>query len=121
MLERDLITGRMSQGDRPDWRPLTRVMDEELVGTFMWMYEVETSTSLRIQAYKHIFTRRYVHLDQDGRAWAWVGGDRYRRVPLAPLLEEALEEWWQGLGATPDDVAAAWAAIHRARGSPMPG
>ena len=36
------IKGLMFQGDSPNWRPLLRHMDEELVGWFMWMFEVRT-------------------------------------------------------------------------------
>ncbi len=68
-----------------------------------------------MHAYKHIDTRRYVHLDLDGRAFLYVGGDRYRRLDLAAALELALEPWCERPDAHPDEMAAVWRAIGRAR------
>jgi hypothetical protein len=106
----------MLQGDSPDWRPLSRVMDEGLLETFMWMFEVELEDGTRLHAYKHIWTRRYVHLDAGGAAYCYDGEvDAYRPVALDWILEAALRPWWCGLGASLEDVAASWAAIRRAR------
>ena len=85
------IHGPMTQGDDPDWRPLVRAVGEDLAGDFMWMYEVVTSDA-SIHAYKHIDTRRYVHLDAELSAYAWVREERYRRVPIWRVLEEALRD-----------------------------
>jgi hypothetical protein len=111
------FVGRILQGDCPDWRPLALVVDENLLATFMWMYEVRTPGGLSIHAYKHIDTRDYVHLDHDGNAFAYVGDERYRSIALHAALELALRSWWERFGASPEDVASAWTAILRARRS----
>lgn len=109
------MAGRISQREEPDWRPLARLMGEELVSSFMWMHEVEMPAGERFQAYKHIDTRRYLHVDLSGNAVAYVGGERYRPVALSAALEQVLRPWWEHLHASPEDVALAWAAIERAR------
>jgi len=113
---RRFVTGRMKQGDTPDWQPLARVVDEHLMGWFMWMFEVATPGGRPIHAYKHIATRGYLHLDMEGSAYVYVDEDRYRRIDLDWLLELVLRPWWEeGLGADLEDVTASWAAIERAR------
>jgi hypothetical protein len=118
MPPRRAITGEIEQGERPDWGPLLLIAPE-LVDSFMWMFEVTCEGGVRLQAYKHIVTRRYLHLTSSGAAYADVGGARYRPAEPADLLEEALTPWWEGLGATPADAAACQEVIDRARaGSP---
>ena len=46
----------------------------------MWMHEVRLRDGSPVHAYKHIDTRGYVHLGSDGRGYAYVGDQRYRRV-----------------------------------------
>lgn len=60
-----VIEGRSIQGDDPAWTPLEAALGLEVVGDFMWMFEVELDDGRRVQAYKHIDTRCYVHLDAD--------------------------------------------------------
>lgn len=104
------------QYEAPDWRPLARVVGEELLATFMWMHEVVTPLGRSFHAYKHIYTRRYVHVDLEGRAFLHLGGERYLPVDLATVLELALRPWWEELDASAEQVAAARRAIERARG-----
>jgi hypothetical protein len=54
-----------------------------------------------------------LHLDLAGNAYAYVGDNRYERVPLSTLLELVLEPWWERLGASAEEVTSAWAAIER--------
>lgn len=112
--------GRVHQYERPDWRPLARAVGEELLPAFMWMHEVVTPAGGRLHAYKHVDTRRYVHLDVEGRAFLYVNEGRYRPVALATALDLALRPWWEQLDASPEDVAAAVSAIERARRSAEP-
>ena len=105
----------MIQGERPDWRPLQRVLPESLVPTFMWMFEVELASGERLQAYKHIDTRRYLHLGAGRGAFLYAGAAGYRWVPLADALELCLYPWWERLGASLEETTAAWAAIAAAR------
>jgi hypothetical protein len=78
--------GTATQGDRPEWGPLLDVVGEEVIADFMWMFEVRLTDGTALQAYKHIETRRYVHLDPDGEAFVYEPPDRYRIVPLADVL-----------------------------------
>jgi hypothetical protein len=109
------LTGRMTGSDTPDWDPLLRVVGEELASSFMWMFEVATPDGARLHAYKHRHTRRYLHLDSRAGSFLYVDPDRYKRVDLALALQLAFEPLWQGLRTTPEEVAAVWTAIERAR------
>jgi hypothetical protein len=108
------IYGEMSQGGHPVWEPLERAAGMELADGFMWMYEIDTTDGGHIQAYKHIDTRRYLHLDGEGRAYEYIAEQRYREIPLADALDLALCTW-QRLGASEDELALVDAAIERAR------
>jgi hypothetical protein len=110
------IYGKSTQGDRPSWEPLERAVGMELVGGFMWMYEIETTTRGNLQAYKHIDTRQYLHLDDHGRAYEYIPEERYREIPLADGIALALASWHR-LGASAADLALVDAAIDRARAS----
>jgi hypothetical protein len=64
--------GEMVFRDEPVWEPLlglARIYIDE----FMWMYEVQLENGKRLQGYKHWWTRRYLHLDEDGEPWFWTG------------------------------------------------
>ncbi len=78
----------MTQGESPEWRPLLDLVGEEVTGDFMWMFEVELSDGSSLHAYKHIDTRRYIHLSLDGLAFAYQPPGRYRRVEAADVLAE---------------------------------
>lgn len=108
-------TGVMLDSESPEWGPLLALVGEQLVETFMWMFEVELETGTRLHAYKHIWTRRYLHLDGSGRAYYYRGEHTYRRIEPARLLEAVLETWWEGLGASAEETAASWVAIDRAQ------
>jgi len=109
--DRDAIV----QVTQPDWDPLLRLAGEDLTATFMWMFEGRTDEGVRLHAYKHIWTRRYVFLDAAGNAYAWSALTGYWPVSPDRALREALEPWWaEGLGASAADRATALAAIDRA-------
>jgi hypothetical protein len=84
--------------ERPDWGPLIELAPENF-DEFMWMFEVEMEDGLRIHAYKHSETRRYVHLDQFGRAYVYLWDEkltaeddgRYQEVGPSWLLDLALD------------------------------
>jgi hypothetical protein len=71
--------GEITHGDAPEWGPLL----DAVGGAFMWMFEVELTDGTPLQAYKHIDTRRYVHLDPEGAAFVFEPPDRYRRIAVA--------------------------------------
>lgn len=80
----------MGQGERPDWEPL-RAIVASIVDDFMWMFEVELEDGRRLQAYKHYWTRRYLHLDDDGRAFVFTRADDYLEVSPIWALDEVLK------------------------------
>lgn len=84
------IRGEMVQRSTPEWRPLEEAVGYDLAGAFMWMFEVRLAGGRPLHAYKHIDTRRYVHLDLACNAFAYLGEERYGRVALADALEAAL-------------------------------
>ena len=110
--------GRMTQGDRPDWNPLLDVVGEEVTGDFMWMFEVELTNGTSLQAYKHIDTRRYVHLDPDGAAFVFEPPDRYRRFPLADVLAGVFAGLPRLAGVTGEQVSRSWAVLDRLESPP---
>jgi hypothetical protein len=94
------IQGRMLRNfDRPDWGPLVELAPDH-VDEFMWMFEVELESGLRLHAYKHWETRRYLHLDHGGRAFVYIWNDdltadddgRYEEVDPKWLLRLVLDE-----------------------------
>jgi hypothetical protein len=100
---------------------VTRVMQrrKERVFGFMWMFEIATSDHRRLHAYKHIVTRGYVHLDEEGNAFYFVDTDdhTYRPIALHRILDAVLSPWWkEGLsGGPPGAMTAARRAVRRAR------
>ena len=79
----------------------------------MWMFEVELSNGKRLHAYKHIDTRRYVHLDRDGAAFVYEEPDRYRTFPVTRVLAAVFAPLIGLAGVTGDQVGASWAAVER--------
>jgi hypothetical protein len=94
------ITGIMLDGDEPRWQPLLAAVGGHHAAWFMWMYEIELADETRVHAYKHVSTRRYMHLGEDGRAFEYVGDHRYREIDpddaadiALPLPSENLLGW----------------------------
>jgi hypothetical protein len=87
------IAGEMGQGDRPNWGPLEAMVGEELAGEFMWMFQVDLADGTAVHAYKHICTRRYLHLAEDGRTFAFTHSGRYWMVDPFDLLMAVFEDW----------------------------
>ena len=97
---------RMTQGDSPVWEPLIEAVGERLVGTFMWMYEEEMADGTILHVYKHIHTRRYMHLATDGRAFAYTPcGMRLRSSTIWPRssprrrVTSSSDRWQSSVGA----------------------
>lgn len=85
--------GRMLDVRSPEWEPLLNLAADH-VDDFMWMYSVELKDGTRLQAYKHYWTRNYLHLDLEGRAFVNVANERYEEVDLDWVLPRVLEEDW---------------------------
>jgi hypothetical protein len=62
--------------DQPVWEPLLGLA-RIYVDEFMWMGEIELEHGVRLQSYKHYWTRRYLHLDPEGKPWVLREDGRY--------------------------------------------
>jgi hypothetical protein len=87
------MAGERSQGDHPTWEPLLTLVGDVLVGEFMWMFEIELADGAAVHAYKHIFTRRYLHIAEDGRTLVYTTTGRYRPIDRYEALALAFHEW----------------------------
>jgi heme-degrading monooxygenase HmoA len=108
------ISGTVTRWDRPTWTPLLDLVGFDLVGWFMWMFELELADGGRVHAYKHIATRRYFHLAEDGRAFQYTARGRYVPIERGEAIDEAVDGWEQLL--SPDeDPELVRDALERAR------
>lgn len=48
MAHDDAISGKVVQGDTPDWQPLYDLVGAELADWFMWMFEIELADGARV-------------------------------------------------------------------------
>jgi hypothetical protein len=94
------VKGRMMRNyELPDWAPLVELAPEH-VDEFMWMFEVELENGVRLHAYKHWETRRYLHLDHGGRAFVYIWNEdltadddgRYEEVDPEWVLKLVLDQ-----------------------------
>ncbi len=83
----------MSRVERPDWDPLIDLVGLELVRWFMWMGQIELVDDTHVHAYKHVATRRYVHIGDDGRLFAHASPDRYTQIAAAAAIEDVFCGW----------------------------
>jgi hypothetical protein len=83
------IRGRSVQGETPNWEPLLDLTPDH-IGDFMWMFEVKLADGTPLHAYKHYWTRRYIHLTCDGRAFVWCGDERYEEADPCKILDLVL-------------------------------
>lgn len=112
---RRLYSGKSYRCDRPEWGPLVDLLGVELAGDFMWMFEVELEDGPRLQAFKHFYTRGYVHLARDGTAFVYEAPDSYRRYPAADVLAAVFAPMIGLASTTAEQVAASFAAVERLR------
>jgi hypothetical protein len=107
------VDAEPAQYDEPDWEPLRAVLSLSLCDWFMWMHESRSPGGLAIHAYKHIDTRRYLHLDEFG--CAYLSYERgYLQVDLGWLIEKVFQRRLALPDADADEVLAIWTAIARA-------
>ncbi len=85
------IRGRILRVDAPEWEPLLNLAPDHLVD-FMWMGTIQLADGTRLQAYKHYWTRDYLHLSDDGRAFVFVPKTRYEEVSPPWLLMRVLRK-----------------------------
>jgi hypothetical protein len=81
--------GRLLPVDVPEWEPLLNFAPDHVVD-FMWMGTIQLTDGTRLQAYKHYWTRDYLHLCEDGRAFVFVPKTRYEEVNPPWLLMRVL-------------------------------
>jgi len=97
-----LPTARRYEHDREhDWKALERFGDlatraghPVAADDFMWMGAAEFHDGRTIHSYKHVDTRRYLHLDDSGHTYRFLSraeGGRYAVLPEPHLAIEALE------------------------------
>ncbi len=108
------IRGTVVEFERPQWEPLARIVGHDLVGWFMWMFEIELANESRLHAYKHVTTRRYMHVDATGRAFQYDAAGRYQEVAVPVAIARVFVGWEQSSPAD-HDAAALRAAMWRAR------
>ncbi|MGI8731252.1 MAG: hypothetical protein ACR2LK_14960 [Solirubrobacteraceae bacterium] len=113
MYPQDPIAGTLRQYDVPNWRPLVDLVGTVLADWFMWMCEIELADGSRVQAYKHISTRRYLHLDLQGCAFDYTWDGRYQPIPGRVAIELAFLGW-ETLFPLPDDPSAVANALRHA-------
>lgn len=91
----DRIRGTLVQYEEPTWEPLLNLLGAERVADFMWMHEIALVTGERVHAYKHIDTRRYIHLSDAGKTYTYIDRERYTPIPAFEAVELALppEDW----------------------------
>ena len=106
--------GDIEEMTEPVWQPLLDAVGEHLTATFMWMYATTLDGGRVVHAYKHIHTRRYLFLGEDGRAYEWARCERYVPTRLDFAIEAALCSWWLFDSIEDEDAAAIRAAYNRA-------
>jgi hypothetical protein len=94
MVEAPVIEGINKLLKGPRWEPLERFLPLVLCGEFMSMHDVLLCDGRRLHAYKHGATRRYLHLDDEGRPYESFGDGRYRRMRHRDAIEQAFHSWW---------------------------
>lgn len=108
------IAGEVRQSDDPDWTALERVIGTELMGHFMWLYEIELGDGTTVHAYKHCWTRRSLHLGDDGRAFYYTRHGTYREMDRRTALVRVFEDWDMLCSPIEAERAALAGAIRRA-------
>jgi hypothetical protein len=91
MPSRNAIRGRILKVNAPEWEPLLNLAPDH-VDDFMWMGTVQLTDGTRLQMYKHYWTRDYLHLAEDGRAFVFVPKTRYEEVNPPWLLMRVLQK-----------------------------
>jgi hypothetical protein len=106
--------GELVQYETPNWDPLMDAVGHRVIGDFMWMQEVKLTDGRAVHAYKHIDTRRHIHLDEDGNAFVYTESGRYKPMPAARVLAAVFMPLQENLaGVTPGQIAVSWEAVDR--------
>lgn len=57
-----------------NWKPLENRVGEENCHFYMYMYGALSDDGILLHAYKHVDTREYLFLDEDGQEWEYSSG-----------------------------------------------
>ncbi len=76
------------------WKPLVSRLGAARCAGFMYMGTVNG-----IRQYKHGLTRRYLFLDEDGRAYEAAGRNEFREIPFEEVLARVAAPL-KGMGET---------------------
>lgn len=106
-------SGEVVNWDKPNWDPLLGLA-RVYVDEFMWAYEAELENGVRVHAFKHYWTRRYLFLDEQGKAWLYREDGRYE-----PLVHDLVEHFnqvvlWRCAGKHQEE-AEEWLEEHERR------
>ncbi len=112
--------GEVGQCQRPNWDPLLDLVGEDVTADFMWMYEIDLEPRGHVQAFKHIDTRRYLHLDDRGNAYEYRGPNRYRRVAVLDALVSVFASLPMLAGVTHEQLQRSWEAIENSCAAYVP-
>ena len=114
------IRGKLRPGATTDWTSLEKLLGGELCSHFMWMSGVDLEDGTRIDAYKHRWTRCYLHLSKEGRTYDYIWRDDdyddgcYREVePEAAIF--AAFAGWESCRPTESERAALHVAVRTVR------
>lgn len=114
------LRGKIQRDATPDWSSLEDLLASPLCSQFTWMFKVDLEDGTRIDAYKHRWTRSYLHLSRDGRTYYVIWRDdeyddaSFREVePDAAILAAFADS--EHYGPTAAERAALRAAVRRAR------
>jgi hypothetical protein len=87
------VSGDVVQAEVPRWEPLLAAVGEGLADWFMWMSELRLSDGTRVDVYKHVSTRRYLHLADDGAAFRLCAPGGYRPSDVCAEIAGAFVGW----------------------------
>lgn len=100
---------------RPVWKPLLAVMGRRLTSGFMWMGTNKLADESNLHAYKHIYTRDWIYLTDDLRAFEETPCGLMAPLRLDFAIKRVLCDWWILSGWEEKDRAAVVDAVHRAQ------
>lgn len=84
------IPGTVVQAETPSWAALEAAVGVVVAPGFMWMFEIRLADGTRVDAYKHVASRRYLHLTEDARALIYRGECGYVQTHLGQAVAEML-------------------------------
>lgn len=95
--EQQTYAGTAFVPEEPNWERFREAICEWLLGQFMAMHEVQLKNGPHVCAYKHIDTRRYLHIDKDLNAFEYIWDDhrpsrigRYEPISLDEAFARVL-------------------------------